>query len=138
VYLNEQVVTTINFNNQTTYSYNLTLNTKNYSNGNYNLLILVKDNSGQVSQISVPITIYNSSSQQQDQDNNQNSNTNQQIQQNKKVLLFTPNNDNKNDGIYFSANATKIVIYSKDVQEILQLSSKFWDGKDNNGKLLPA
>jgi gliding motility-associated-like protein len=138
VYLNGQFVTTINFNNQTTYSYNLTLNTKNYRNGNYNLLILVKDNSGQVSQISVPITIYNSSSQQQDQDNNQNSNTNQQTQQNKKVLLLTPNNDNKNDVVYFSANATKIVIYSKDGQEILQLSSKFWDGKDNNDKLLPA
>jgi len=52
--------------------------------------------------------------------------------------LLTPNNDNKNDVVYFSANATKIVIYSKDGQEILQLIYKFWYGKDNNGKLLPA
>jgi len=132
VYLDSNHITTIPLSNQTSYYYRLTFDTRNFSNGDYNLIIIVEDNSQQVSQILIPITIYNSSPQQEDENNN---NT---FVQTKTILLLTPNNDNKNDIVYFSQDVKKVIIYTKDGQEIIQLTSQYWDGKDKNNQLLPS
>ncbi len=130
LYLNNFLITTINLNNQTSYYYRLTLDTRNYANGSYNFIVIVEDIDKQTSQTIIPITIYNPPSEYDNTNN-------QQIQQSKKILFLTPNNDNKNDVIYFSQDVKNVVIYTKEGQEIIQLTSNFWDGKDKNNQLLP-